>query len=143
MTTWILSCERTSRKCVRIFHCFTRSKRHCRNTWLNSRTTLLVYKDPSMNNNGDSNSRSSELIRMSRTRQYRNASQRALEAHTQWLAHPKSKVTMVDRGGHKTPGHRVNTSIYIYHDTIYSMLHITHVNTPTFTHTLLSRLLLG
>ena len=70
----------------------------------------------------------------------RNASQRALEVHTQYLAHLRSKVTMVDRGGHETPGHTVGTSIYIY--TIYFMLHITHVNTHTHTHTLLSLLLL-
>ena len=48
--------------------------------------------------------------------------------------------TMVDRGGHETPGRRVQTSIHIC--TIYFMLHIKHVNTHTHTHTLLSLLLL-
>ena len=55
-----------------------------------------------MNNNYDSNSLSSEWIRIKRTRQYRNALQQALEAHTQYLAHPRSKVTMIDRAVKKS-----------------------------------------
>ena len=44
-----------------------------------------------------------------------------------------------DRGDHETPGHTVETSIYIY--TMYSMSNIAHVNTHTHTHTLISLLL--
>jgi len=31
--SWILSCECTSRKCVRMIHCFTHSEGHSRDTW--------------------------------------------------------------------------------------------------------------
>jgi len=33
MTSQILSCERTLRKCVRIIHCFARSEKHFCDTW--------------------------------------------------------------------------------------------------------------
>jgi len=46
----------------------------------------------------------------------------------------------MDRGGHETPGHRLEMFIYIY--TLYLMLHITHVNTHKYTHIRTSLLLL-
>ena len=82
MTPQILFCKHTLKRCESMTNHVMRSEWHSLNTWWSNTRAELVLKDSSTNNIGDRNSRSSEWIRMSRTIQYRNVSQRKLEAHT-------------------------------------------------------------